>query len=161
LVSSMSVTPEYLRNAATDSGEVFDYRDWGVPLGRRFRALKLWFVLRHYGLEGLRAHVRQGLAQAELFESLVRADDRFEVLTPRTMNLVCIALRAGDDATRQLMDTLNQRGPSYLTHTAIPTPGGNRYAIRVAIGATTTRDEHVRALFDQMSAVATAITQGG
>ena len=161
LVSSMSVTPEYLRNAATDSGEVFDYRDWGVPLGRRFRALKLWFVLRHYGLSGLRAHVRQGLAQAELFESLVRADDRFEVLTPRTMNLVCIALRAGDDATRQLMDTLNQRGPSYLTHTAIPTPGGNRYAIRVAIGATTTRDEHVRALFDQMSAVATAITQGG
>ncbi len=162
LVASMSVMPEYLRNAATESGEVFDYRDWGVPLGRRFRALKLWFVLRHYGLSGLRAHIHGGLAQAELFESLVRADDRFEILAPRTMNLVCLALRAGDDETRELMDTLNRRGPAFLTHTAIPTPGGgSRIAIRVSIGATTTRTEHVEALFEQMAAVATAITRGG
>lgn len=155
LVSSLSVTPEYLRNAATDSGEVFDYRDWGVPLGRRFRALKLWLVLRHYGLTGLRAHVRRGLAQAELFESLIRADDRFEILAPRTMNLVCLALREGEDATRRLMESLNQQGPAFLTHTLVPSAEGQpRFAIRVAIGATTTGDEHVRALADQLRALA-------
>lgn len=154
LVNSMSVTPEYLRNKATDTGEVFDYRDWGVPLGRKFRSLKLWLVLRHYGLSGLQAHVRAGLEQAELFESLVRADDRFEVLMPRTMNLVCIALKAGDTATRTLMERVNNEGPAFLTHTSVPMPAGERYAIRVSIGATTTRTEHIRKLFDQLSGFA-------
>ena len=65
LVGALSITPEYLRNAPSESGGVVDFRDWQVPLGRRFRALKLWFVLRHYGLEGLRAHVRHGIAMAE------------------------------------------------------------------------------------------------
>jgi len=154
LTASMSVMPEYLRNSATDSGDVFDYRDWGVPLGRKFRALKLWLVLRHYGLEGLRAHVRQHIGYAELFEKLIHSDDRFEVLMPRTMNLVCIALVAGDDATRRLMETVNERGPAFLTHTAVPIGDGSRYAIRVAIGATTTKEQHIRALFDSLASLA-------
>ena len=151
LTASMSVTPEYLRNSATDTGEVFDYRDWGVPLGRKFRALKLWLVLRHYGLAGLQAHIRQHIAYAELFEQLVRADERFEVLTPRTMNLVCIALHAGDDATRNLMEAVNDQGPAFLTHTSVPMDGTIRYAIRVSIGATTTKEQHVRSLYDSLS----------
>lgn len=161
LTASLSVTPEYLRNAATDSGEVFDYRDWGVPLGRRFRALKLWFVLRHYGLSGLRAHVREGVRLAELFESLVRADDRFEVLADRTMNLVCLAHRAGDGATRRLMDRINAEGPAFLTHTSVPTTAGPRLAIRVAIGAVTTQESHVRALFDQLQRLADDAARNG
>lgn len=160
LTTSMSVTPEYLRNAATDSGEVFDYRDWGVPLGRRFRALKLWLVLRHYGLSGLRAHVRRHVEMARELEMLVLGDDRFELLAPRTMNLVCLALCAGDDATRRLMERLNERGPAYLTHTSVPTPGGSRLGLRVSIGATTTEIEHVRALWAQMRSLADASARG-
>jgi aromatic-L-amino-acid decarboxylase len=94
LIGSMSITPEYLRNAASDSGAVLDYRDWHVPLGRRFRSLKLWFVMRHYGLTGLRGYIREHMRLAELLEGWVQADDRFEMAAPRTMNLVCLRLRA-------------------------------------------------------------------
>ena len=156
LTASMSVMPEYLRNSATDSGDVFDYRDWGVPLGRKFRALKLWLVLRHYGLEGLRAHVRQHIGYAELFEKHILGDGRFEVLMPRTMNLVCIALVAGDDATRRLMEAVNRNGPAFLTHTTVPVGGKDRYAIRVAVGAITTKETHIRALADTLIALADA-----
>ena len=71
LIEALTVMPEFLRNAATESGAVIDYRDWQVPLGRRFRALKLWFVLRWYGVEGLRAHIRSGVALAARFADRV------------------------------------------------------------------------------------------
>ncbi len=94
LVEALTVMPEYLRNAGTESGAVIDYRDWQVPLGRRFRALKLWFVLRWYGAEGLRAHIRSAVALADEFASWVRADERFEVVAPHPFSLVCFRLRA-------------------------------------------------------------------
>ena len=148
LVSALSVTPEYLRNVATESGSVIDYRDWQIPLGRRFRALKLWLVIRHYGVDGLRAHIRHHLRLAELFEQLVRADDRFEVATPRRLGLVCFRLRdADDDANRALLDRVNASGRAFLTHTALPLPapdGPTRTILRMAIGATTTEERHVR-----------------
>ena len=75
LIKTLSVLPEYLRNQATESGAVIDYRDWQIPLGRRFRALKLWFVIRHYGVEGLQHHVRRHVALAQQFAGWVR-DDR-------------------------------------------------------------------------------------
>ncbi len=144
LVDSLSITPEYLRNDATETGAVFDYRDWGVPLGRRFRALKLWFVLRWYGLAGIRAYLREHVRLAELIERRVLADDRFELLAPRTMNLVCFGLRTGNDATAALMARVNATGRAFLTHTMVPVPGGgDRYAIRMAIGASTTEERHV------------------
>src|SRR5207245_11102423 len=92
LVGALRILPEYLRNAATESGAVVDYRDWQVPLGRRFRALKLWATIRHYGVEGLRAYIREHVRLAALFESWVRADDRFEIAAPRTTSLVCFRL---------------------------------------------------------------------
>lgn len=92
LTGALSITPEYLRNSGTDSGAI-DYRDWQIPLGRRFRALKLWFVVRHYGAEGLRAYIREHMRLSELFESLVRADNRFEIVAPRSMNLICFRYR--------------------------------------------------------------------
>ncbi|MCB9840409.1 MAG: aspartate aminotransferase family protein [Phycisphaeraceae bacterium] len=144
LIDAMSITPEYLRNAASDAGKVFDYRDWQVPLGRRFRALKLWFVLRHYGAEGLRAHVREHIRLATLVETWIREDSRFELAAERTCNLVCFRLRAGDEPTRRLMDTLNAGGNLFLSHTALDTPEGKRFVIRMAIGATTTQERHVR-----------------
>ena len=74
LIRTLSILPEYLRNQATESGAVIDYRDWQVPLGRRFRALKLWFVIRHYGVEGLRHHVRRHVALAQEFAAWVESD---------------------------------------------------------------------------------------
>ena len=82
LNEALSITPEYLRNPASESGAVVDYRDWQVPLGRRFRALKLWFVIRHYGLEGLRAHIRRHIAWAAELTEWVEADARFELAAP-------------------------------------------------------------------------------
>lgn len=161
LVDALSITPEYLRNRASESGEVVDYRDWQIPLGRRFRALKLWLVIRHYGIEGLRAYIREHVRLAALFESLVRADGRFEIAAPRTVNLVCFRLRGegpeADAANRALLERLNASGRVYLTHTALPCPGGkDRVVLRMAIGSTTTEERHVRAAWELIRALAPA-----
>jgi len=150
LVEALSVTPEYLRNPATESGAVIDYRDWQIPLGRRFRALKLWFVIRHYGTDGLRSHIRESVRLAELFESLVRSDERFEVPLPRSLGLFCMRLRAGDAPTRRLLDRLNESGAMLLTHTVVTVGGVERFLIRVAVGGPATREAHVRDAWSAM-----------
>lgn len=140
LVRALSVLPEYLRNAATESGRVIDYRDWQVPLGRRFRALKLWMVLRHYGLEGLRAHVRRHVALAADLAGRVEADARFELAAPPALNLVCFRLREGGDAANQaLLDAINATGRAFLTHARLD----GRIALRMALGGTWTGERHV------------------
>ena len=110
LTGALSILPEYLRNAATESGEVVDYRDWHPQLGRRFRAIKLWAVLRTYGLDGLRAHIRSGVALAEHVADLVAADDRFEMVTEPALSLVVFRLRAGDEQTLAAMEAVNASG---------------------------------------------------
>jgi aromatic-L-amino-acid decarboxylase len=139
LVEALTVLPEYLRNAATESGAVIDYRDWQVPLGRRFRALKLWFVLRWYGAEGLRAHIRAGVELAQRFAGWVAADDRFEVVAPHPFSLVCFRLRGDDEANEKLLAAVNATGQTYLTHTKV----AGRYVLRLAIGAPSTEERHV------------------
>ena len=148
LVGALSILPDYLRNAATESGAVIDYRDWHVPLGRRFRALKLWAVIRWYGSEGLRRHVRTGVALAQEFASWVAADDRFELVAPHPLALVTFRLRAGDQATRSLLDEVNASGRAYLTHTTVD----GRIAIRLAVGSPQTTRAHIAALWHQLSA---------
>lgn len=148
LVRSHAITPEYLRNRASESGAVFDYRDWHVPLGRRFRALKLWLVIRSFGAEGLRGHIRRHVELARHFEDLVREDDRFEVVTPRVLNLVCFRMKhaddgreafaAGDAANLRLLEAVNGTGRVFLTHTKVPGRGGRRVALRLAVGSVTT-----------------------
>jgi hypothetical protein len=139
LIRTLSILPEYLRNKATESGAVFDYRDWQVPLGRRFRALKLWFVIRHYGLEGLRHHVRRHVALAQAFVRWVEADARFELAAPAPLNLVCFRLRGGDEVNERLLERLNQSGRLYLTHTKLD----DRYTLRFCVGQTHTEARHV------------------
>ncbi|WP_324277458.1 aminotransferase class V-fold PLP-dependent enzyme [Blastococcus brunescens] len=96
LTGALSILPEYLRNAATDAGAVVDLRDWQIPLGRRFRALKLWFVLRWYGAEGLRAHIRSHVAMAQQLAAWAEADERFDVVAPtRSPSSACA--RAGPE----------------------------------------------------------------
>jgi len=139
LIQTLSVLPEYLRNQATESGAVIDYRDWQIPLGRRFRALKLWFVIRHYGIEGLQHHVRRHVELAQQFAGWVKADDRFELAAPAPLNLVCFRHKGGDDVNQELMDRLNRSGELYLTHTKL----ANRTTLRLCVGQTNTEARHV------------------
>lgn len=149
LIDAMSISPEYLRNAATESGAVIDYRDWHIPLGRRFRALKLWFVIRHYGLEGLRAHIREHVRLAEMVERFVKYDDRFELVVPRTLALVCFRVAGPPDRTMRVIERVNASGKAFLSHGSFPGPDGKpRPIARLAIGGTHTREEHVRAAWD-------------
>ncbi len=139
LIRTLSILPEYLRNQATESGAVIDYRDWHVPLGRRFRALKLWFVIRHYGVEGLRHHVREHVAIARELAGWIRADARFELAVEPPLNLVCFRHRGGDAANQTLLDRLNSSGELHLTHTRLH----DRLTLRLSVGGTLTGRSHV------------------
>ena len=112
LIDAMSITPPYLRNQATDSGEVIDYRDWHVPLGRRFRALKLWFVIRSYGAAGIRRHVRDHVRLARLLEERLEGDARFQMVAPTPFALVSFRHSAGSEATMAVADADNASGHS-------------------------------------------------
>ncbi|MGI8666643.1 MAG: aminotransferase class V-fold PLP-dependent enzyme [Jatrophihabitans sp.] len=147
LIGALSILPEYLRNPATESGQVFDYRDWQVPLGRRFRALKLWTVLRYYGADGLRAHIRGHVELTQEFASWVAGDDRLELLAPHPLALVCFAVRAGDEASRTVLEAVNRSGEAYLTHTVV----NGRYTIRLAIGSVLTERRHVQAVWQSIT----------
>jgi aromatic-L-amino-acid decarboxylase len=153
LIRTMSVVPEYLRNQSTESGAVIDYRDWQIPLGRRFRALKLWFVLRHYGLEGLRFHIREHVRLAQDFAEWVKKDDRFELAAPAPLNLVCFRLRSGDEQNQILMNSLNRSGSLYLTHTRL----NDRFTLRLCIGQANTGERHVRRAWEQIQQQAARI----
>jgi len=150
LIKTLSVLPEYLRNKATESGAVIDYRDWHIPLGRRFRSLKLWFVIRHYGVEGLRHHVRRHVELAQSFATWVKEADRFELAVPAPLNLVCFRHVGGDDVNRKLLERLNQSGELYLTHTVLD----ERYTLRMCVGQTHTEARHVEAAWRQIRDVA-------
>jgi aromatic-L-amino-acid decarboxylase len=139
LIQTLSILPEYLRNQATESGAVIDYRDWHIQLGRRFRSLKLWFVIRYYGIEGLQHHIREHVRLAQEFAHWLRSDDRFELAAPAQLNLVCFRLRSGDHANQVLMDRLNGSGDLYLTHTKLD----GKVTLRLCVGQTNTQAPHV------------------
>lgn len=153
LINTFSIMPEYLRNKATESGAVIDYRDWHVQLGRRFRSLKLWFVIRHYGVEGLQHHVRRHVELARQLAAWVTADDRFELAVPAPLNLVCFRHRGGDDVNRRLLERLNATGELYLTHTSL----AGRYTLRMCIAQTHTEARHVEQAWQKIQAAADAV----
>ena len=150
LIQTLSVLPEYLRNQATETGAVIDYRDWHIPLGRRFRALKLWFVIRHYGVEGLRYHIRRHVALAQEFATWVAADKSFEIVAPAPLNLVCFRHTAGDKFNQRLLENLNQTGDLYLTHTKL----NDQYVLRLCIGQTYTEERHAQAAWEKIQHMA-------
>lgn len=151
LIKTMSVLPEYLRNKATESGAVIDYRDWHIQLGRRFRSLKLWFVIRHYGIEGLQHHIRRHVQLAQEFASWVRADKEFELAAPVPLNLVCFRHRDGDRVNQRILDHLNQSGKMYLTHTRL----NDKLVLRMSIGQTNTELRHVEHAWKSIREAAT------
>ncbi len=150
LQRALAITPEYLRDAASASGAVIDYRDWQVGLGRRFRALKLWFVLRMIGAQGLRAHVRRHVALGEDLGARVRAHPRLELVAPVELALVCLAHRDGDAATQRLLDAVNAAPDLLATHTRM----GGRLVLRVAIGGVRTEQRHVDRLWEVLARAA-------
>ncbi len=153
LIETLSVLPEYLRNKASESGAVFDYRDWHIPLGRRFRALKLWFVIRHYGVEGLQHHIRQHVALAQRFAEWVRSDERFELAAPAPLNLVCFRHKGGERVNQSLMDRLNRGGDLYLTHTRLD----DKLTLRFCVGQTNTAERHVERAWQRIQKEARAL----
>jgi len=146
LIASLRILPQYLRNKATESGAVIDYRDWQVSLGRRFRALKLWFVIRHYGVEGLQTQIRRHVALAQEFAGWVDADPDFELAAPAPLSLVCFRHKGGDAVNEQIVEELNQSGALFLSHTKLD----DRYTLRFSIGQTNTEHRHVAEAWRQI-----------
>ncbi|KAG8472157.1 hypothetical protein CXB51_036621 [Gossypium anomalum] len=146
LVDSLSTDPEILRNNASKSKAVADYKDWQIALSRRFRALKLWVVIRRHGLANLMYHIRSDIAMAKRFEALVGEDERFEIVVPRKFALVCFRLKPKveeEDLNRKLVEAINSSGRAFMSHAVL----SGIYVIRCAIGTTLTQQHHVDALW--------------
>jgi aromatic-L-amino-acid decarboxylase len=139
LIGALSILPEYLRTAAGDTGEVMDYRDWQIPLGRRFRALKVWFTLRADGPEPARQMIRRHVGLADELATWVDADDRFDFAARPSLNLVCVRRTAGDAATDELIPTANASGRALFTRTVLD----GRSVLRVCVGGARTERHHV------------------
>lgn len=156
LLNALSILPEYLLNEATQSGAVFDYRDWQVPLGRRFRALKLWFVLRYYGVEGLQYHIRRHIELTGLLAAWIAADENFEIVAPAPFNLICFRHRGSDKLNKRIMDELNGSGRIFLTHTKL----NDRLVLRICIGQARTELEHVEQAWRLIKTTAQTLRDG-
>ena len=148
LIGALSVLPAYLRNEATESGEVIDYRDWQVPLGRRFRTLKLWFVLRSFGVEGLRARIREHVRLAQGFKRRVQQSDCFELVGDTTLNLICFRHRDGDARSEAVLADVNAGGQVYLTSTQLD----GRTVLQLSVGQSNTEARHVDLAWDLLVA---------
>ena len=140
LLGALSILPEFLRSAAAETGAVIDYRDWQVPLGRRFRALKLWFTIRCEGTESFQRTIRDHVAMTQQLAAWIESDDRFEIVAPHPLSLVCVALTAGDAATDALIESVNASEAGHFTRTVLD----ERSVLRISIGARTTTLTHIR-----------------
>lgn len=149
LIRTFEILPEYLKTRTR--GQVNDYRDWGVPLGRRFRALKLWSVIRMYGVSGLQEKVRYHIGIAAALKDMISADPAFELLAPVTLNVVCFRYRPSgipEDQLNRLNEELNHKlndsGKIYLTHTVLK----GKYTLRMVTGQTNVTLGHVQKAWD-------------
>jgi aromatic-L-amino-acid decarboxylase len=147
LVRTFSITPEYLKTAWDQ--QAINYRDWGIQLGRRFRALKLWFVIRTYGVEGLQDRLRQHLRLAQMFKGWVEEDPDFELLAPVPLQTVCFRFNPKgcgglpaqelDKINESILNEVNRSGRIFMTHTRL----SERYSLRLSIGQTLTTQADV------------------
>jgi aromatic-L-amino-acid decarboxylase len=139
---AFSVVPEYLRTP----DDVVSFSEYGPELGRRFRALKLWAVLRCYGAEGLRSRIRESVRLAELFESWVRDEPGWVVAAPRHFSVACFRRDASDEENEELMHRVNARGRIFLSHTKLD----GRYVLRLAVGSEPTTEADVRLAWEEL-----------
>ena len=146
LRAAFSLVPEYLRT----SDEAESLSDYGPALGRRFRSLKLWTVLRCYGREGLQARIREAIRLAELFEGWVREAPGWEVCAPRLFSVVCFRRDGTDEENEAIVERLNRSGEAFLSHTRL----NGRYVIRLAVGNERTREQDVLRVWNAIRRVA-------
>lgn len=155
LTSTFEILPEYLKTGVERG--VKNFRDWGIPLGRRFRALKLWFVIRYFGVRGLQEKVRAHIQLARECESWIRKDPRFEVMAPVTINLVCFRYHPShrtfteeelEQINKELMNELNRSGKMFVTHTKLK----GKFALRLCIGQTNTTQDHIQEAWQRLQA---------
>jgi aromatic-L-amino-acid/L-tryptophan decarboxylase len=152
LTNALDITPTYLRNPYSEQGTVIDYRNWQISLGRRFRSLKIWFVMRSYGLNGMKAHIRKGVALGDVFAEKVRGrPDLFEIVTRPAFGLTVLrvtngtkASEKGNELTKQVYELVNSRGEIYITSSVI----GGVYVVRVVSGSALAEESHVLRAFD-------------
>ncbi|KAM9309276.1 aromatic-L-amino-acid decarboxylase-like [Pholidichthys leucotaenia] len=140
IIGAFKMEPVYLQYENEQSDLVTDYRHWQISMGRRFRALKLWFVFRLYGLKGLQAHIRKQVALAKEFESLVQDDKRFEICGDVVLGLVCFRLKGPNEPTMDLLKRINENKEIHL----VPCELSGRFALRFAICARTTESRHIQ-----------------
>ncbi|MFB0519694.1 MAG: pyridoxal-dependent decarboxylase, partial [Acidobacteriota bacterium] len=139
--------------------QVKNFRDWGIQLGRRFRALKLWFVIRYYGVERLQEMIREHIRLAQLFKGWVEEHKHFELMAPVSLSLVCFRVNDGQDEkalsslNRHLLESLNQDGKIYLTHTTLK----GKYTLRMSIGQRLTEERHVKEAWELITSKAEVI----
>ena len=146
LIDTFSILPEYLRTQT--AGKVNDYRDWGIQLGRRFRALKLWFVIRNFGVNGLKDKIRIHIDLAIKLENWINESKEFEIVTPRNLNLVCFRyhpeqindIEQLNKLNEDLLHKINESGKMYITHTKL----NGIYTLRMVIGQTNVTEDHVK-----------------
>ncbi len=148
VLGSLSILPEYLRSQAAESGRAIDYRDWQVPLGRRFRALKLWFTIRLDGIDAIRDRIRRDVSMTQELAGWVADDEYFDIVAPHPLNLLCVRVAGeGDEATDALIEGINAAGESHVTRTVLD----GRSVLRVSIGARTTEREHVESFWKSLT----------
>ncbi len=146
LLGALSILPEYLRSAAAERGAVIDYRDWQIPLGRRMRALKLWFAIRCEGVESFQAMIREHVAMTQELAAQVEADGRFEIVAPHPLNLLCLATES-NEVTDALIEQANATGQALFTRTVLD----GRSVLRISIGARSTTRAHVQQGWELLS----------
>jgi aromatic-L-amino-acid decarboxylase len=159
LLRTLQIVPEYLRTES--QGRVNDYCDWGIPLGRRFRALKLWFVIRTYGVKGLQQKLKYHLTLAEELSDIIRRDTEFEIMAPVNFNLVCFRYKPpGTEDTNKLnslnealLKKINETGSAYLTHTRLD----GHFTLRMVIAQTNVQKSHVQETWKLIKAKAAEV----
>ena len=156
LIRTFEILPEYLKTASR--GLVNDYRDWGIQLGRRFRALKLWFVIRSFGVTQLQEKIREHIIMAHWLEHEVIDDRNFEIMAPVPLSMVCFRYRPAcivgtenlNRVNEDLLRKLNASGKIFLTHTKL----NGQYTLRMSIGGTLTTQQHVEKAWDLIREIA-------
>ena len=154
LKRASSLSAEYLRTAEDD--RAVNFMDYGVQLGRRFRALKLWYVFRYYGREGIVSMLRESLRLAQVLKELVEASPDFELAAPVPLSLVCFRHRGSNELNQQLLAAVNSTGSAFLSHTVLE----GRFVLRFAIGNFMTTEEDVRESWSLITRLAQGLAQG-
>lgn len=161
LTDALDITPAYLRNPYSDTGRVIDYRNWSISLGRRFRALKIWFVMRSYGLSGMKAFIRKTIKLGNIFADLVRSrSDLFEIITKPAFCLTVFRIKspklhsnessvpqideASNAITKEVYELINSRGEIFITSSVI----AGVYAIRVVSANPAAEEKYLRRAFE-------------